>query len=29
VMKLGWQKLLPLAVANLIAYAIGIAVIQK
>ncbi len=29
VMKLGWQKLLPLAIANLIAYAIGIAVIQK
>ncbi len=29
VMKLGWQKLLPLAIFNLIAYAIGIAVIQK
>ncbi len=29
VMKLGWQKLLPLAIANLVAYAIGIAVIQK
>jgi NADH-quinone oxidoreductase subunit H len=29
VMKLGWQKLLPLAIANLLAYAIGIAVIQK
>ena len=29
VMKLGWQKLLPLAIANLIAYAIAIAIIQK
>jgi NADH-quinone oxidoreductase subunit H len=29
VMKLGWQKLLPLAIANLIFYAIGIALIQK
>ncbi|MDE3084039.1 MAG: NADH-quinone oxidoreductase subunit H, partial [Verrucomicrobiota bacterium] len=29
VMKIGWQKLLPLAIANLIAYAIGIAIIQK
>ncbi len=29
VMKIGWQKLLPLAIANLIAYAIGIALIQK
>ena len=29
VMKIGWQKLLPLAIANLIFYAIGIAVIQK
>ena len=28
VMKIGWQKLLPLAIANLIAYAIGIALIQ-
>ncbi len=27
VMKLGWQRLLPLAIANLIAYAIGIALI--
>ena len=29
VMELGWQKLLPLAIANLIVYAIAIAVIQK
>ena len=29
VMKLGWQKLLPLSIANLLAYAIGIAVLQK
>jgi NADH-quinone oxidoreductase subunit H len=29
VMKLGWQKLLPLAIANLLFYAIGIAIIQK
>jgi NADH-quinone oxidoreductase subunit H len=29
VMKIGWQKLLPLAIANLIVYAIGIAIIQK
>jgi NADH-quinone oxidoreductase subunit H len=29
VMKLGWQKLLPLAIFNLIAYAIGIAIIQQ
>ncbi len=29
VMKLGWQKLLPLAIANLLFYAIAIAVIQK
>jgi NADH-quinone oxidoreductase subunit H len=29
VMKLGWQKLLPLSIANLLAYAIGIALIQK
>ena len=29
VMKLGWQKLLPLAIANLIIYALAIALIQK
>jgi NADH-quinone oxidoreductase subunit H len=29
VMKLGWQKLLPLAIANLAAYALGIAWLQK
>ena len=29
VMELGWKKLLPLAIANLLAYAIGIAIIQK
>ncbi|HWA25642.1 MAG TPA: complex I subunit 1 family protein [Lacunisphaera sp.] len=29
VMKLGWQKLLPLAIGNLIVYAILIAVVQK
>jgi len=29
VMELGWKKLLPLAIANLLFYAIGIAVIQK
>jgi NADH-quinone oxidoreductase subunit H len=29
VMKIGWQKLLPLAIANLIIYAIAIAIIQK
>jgi NADH-quinone oxidoreductase subunit H len=29
VMKLGWQKLLPLAIGNLIFYAIAIAIIQK
>ncbi|HXC02019.1 MAG TPA: complex I subunit 1 family protein [Opitutaceae bacterium] len=29
VMKIGWQKLLPLAIANLIFYAIAIAIIQK
>ena len=29
VMKLGWQKLLPLAIANLIFYALAIAFIQK
>jgi NADH-quinone oxidoreductase subunit H len=29
VMEIGWKKLLPLAIANLLVYAIGIAVIQK
>ena len=29
VMEIGWKKLLPLSIANLIAYAIGIALIQK
>jgi NADH-quinone oxidoreductase subunit H len=29
VMEIGWKKLLPLAIANLIAYAIAIAIIQK
>ncbi len=29
VMKIGWQRLLPLAIANLIFYALAIAVIQK
>ena len=29
VMKIGWQKLLPLAVANLLVYALAIALIQK
>ena len=29
VMKIGWQKLLPLAIANLIAYAVAVAIIQK
>jgi NADH-quinone oxidoreductase subunit H len=29
VMELGWKKLLPLAIINLLVYAIGIAVIQK
>jgi NADH-quinone oxidoreductase subunit H len=29
IMKLGWQKLLPLSLANLLFYAIAIAVIQK
>ena len=29
VMKLGWQKLLPLAIGNLVVYAIAIAFIQK
>jgi NADH-quinone oxidoreductase subunit H len=28
VMEIGWKKLLPLAIANLVAYAIGIAIIQ-
>ncbi|MGH7994805.1 MAG: complex I subunit 1/NuoH family protein [Opitutaceae bacterium] len=28
VMKIGWQKLLPLAIANLVVYAIGIAFLQ-
>ena len=28
VMKLGWQKLLPLAVGNLLAYVLGFAVFQ-
>ena len=29
VMKLGWQKLLPLSIANLLAYTLGIALLQK
>jgi NADH-quinone oxidoreductase subunit H len=29
VMRIGWQKLLPLALGNLIAYALAIAIIQK
>ena len=29
VMELGWKKLLPLSILNLLAYAIGIALIQK
>ena len=29
VMEIGWKKLLPLSIINLLAYAIGIAVIQK
>jgi NADH-quinone oxidoreductase subunit H len=29
VMKIGWQKLLPLSIANLLFYAIAIALIQK
>jgi NADH-quinone oxidoreductase subunit H len=29
VMEIGWKKLLPLAIVNLVVYAIGIAVIQK
>jgi NADH-quinone oxidoreductase subunit H len=28
VMKIGWQKLLPLSIANLIAYTVGIAFLQ-
>ncbi len=29
VMEIGWKKLLPLAIANLLAYAIGIAIIER
>src|SRR5690606_6597248 len=29
VMQLGWQKLLPLAIANLIVYAVAIALIER
>jgi NADH-quinone oxidoreductase subunit H len=29
VMRLGWQKLLPLSIANLIAYTLGIALLQR
>ena len=29
VMEIGWKKLLPLAIANLLAYAVGIALIQS
>ena len=29
VMKIGWQKLLPLSIANLIFYAIAIAIIER
>ncbi len=29
VMEIGWKKLLPLSIANLLAYAIGIALLQK
>jgi NADH-quinone oxidoreductase subunit H len=29
VMRIGWQKLLPLAIANLVACALGIAFLQK
>lgn len=29
VMKIGWQRLLPLAIANLIVYTVGIALLQK
>jgi len=29
VMKIGWEKLLPLAIANLVIYAVGIAIIQR
>jgi len=28
-MKIGWQKLLPLAIANLLVYFIGIALLQR
>jgi NADH-quinone oxidoreductase subunit H len=29
VMNIGWKQLLPLSIANLIAYTIGIALLQK
>ena len=29
VMEIGWKKLLPLAIGNLLFYAIGIAIIQQ
>jgi NADH-quinone oxidoreductase subunit H len=29
VMEIGWKKLLPLSIANLVVYAIGIAIVQK
>jgi NADH-quinone oxidoreductase subunit H len=29
VMRIGWKKLLPLSIANLVAYTIGIALLQK
>lgn len=29
VMAIGWKKLLPLAIANLVIYAVAIAIIQK
>jgi NADH-quinone oxidoreductase subunit H len=29
VMRIGWNKLLPLAIANLVAYALGIALLQR
>lgn len=29
VMAIGWRKLLPLAIANLVAYAVGIAILQR
>jgi len=28
VIKLGWQKLLPLSIVNLVAYTVGIALLQ-